>query len=208
MRSRPSGKFVRWSFRKVNWRSGQRKITPHLRQVGLFRVMSSMISQPHARSCRSPSSDPVCTRLHGWKAVCIHHMVVSLPHEGHSSVTDSPRLQPAETWSCIGASQAATRVIVPHVSGHTSKLPPSSAHLNRVINKRSPYEQIHAVGILLLIHWKGTYKHVLIFCTTNQFSFNIYIFLFIYLRWSYRKSWATIFCKVTCFIIDKPNTPP
>ena len=28
------------------------------------------------------------------------------------------------------------------------------------------------------------------------------------LRGSYRKSWATIFCKVTCFIIDKPNTPP
>ena len=28
------------------------------------------------------------------------------------------------------------------------------------------------------------------------------------IRWSYRKSWATIFCKVTCFIIDKPNTPP
>ena len=28
------------------------------------------------------------------------------------------------------------------------------------------------------------------------------------LRRSYRKSWATIFCKVTCFIIDKPNTPP
>ena len=28
------------------------------------------------------------------------------------------------------------------------------------------------------------------------------------LRVSYRKSWATIFCKVTCFIIDKPNTPP
>ena len=27
-------------------------------------------------------------------------------------------------------------------------------------------------------------------------------------RGSYRKSWATIFCKVTCFIIDKPNTPP
>jgi hypothetical protein len=27
-------------------------------------------------------------------------------------------------------------------------------------------------------------------------------------RVSYRKSWATIFCKVTCFIIDKPNTPP
>ena len=25
---------------------------------------------------------------------------------------------------------------------------------------------------------------------------------------SYRKSWATIFCKVTRFIIDKPNTPP
>ena len=25
---------------------------------------------------------------------------------------------------------------------------------------------------------------------------------------SYRESWATIFCKVTCFIIDKPNTPP
>ena len=25
---------------------------------------------------------------------------------------------------------------------------------------------------------------------------------------SYRKSLATIFCKVTCFIIDKPNTPP
>ena len=25
---------------------------------------------------------------------------------------------------------------------------------------------------------------------------------------SYRKSWATIFCQVTCFIIDKPNTPP
>ena len=24
---------------------------------------------------------------------------------------------------------------------------------------------------------------------------------------TYRKSWATIFCKVTCFIIDKPNTP-
>ena len=30
----------------------------------------------------------------------------------------------------------------------------------------------------------------------------------IILRGSYRKSWATIFCKVTCFIIDKPNTPP
>ena len=28
------------------------------------------------------------------------------------------------------------------------------------------------------------------------------------IRGSYRKSWATIFCKVTCFIIDKPNTPP
>ena len=28
------------------------------------------------------------------------------------------------------------------------------------------------------------------------------------IRVSYRKSWATIFCKVTCFIIDKPNTPP
>ena len=27
-------------------------------------------------------------------------------------------------------------------------------------------------------------------------------------RGSYRKSWATIFCKVTCFIIDKPITPP
>ena len=27
-------------------------------------------------------------------------------------------------------------------------------------------------------------------------------------RGTYRKSWATIFCKVTCFIIDKPNTPP
>jgi len=25
-------------------------------------------------------------------------------------------------------------------------------------------------------------------------------------RGTYRKSWATIFCKVTCFIIDKPNT--
>ena len=25
---------------------------------------------------------------------------------------------------------------------------------------------------------------------------------------SYRKSWATIFSKVTCFIIDKTNTPP
>ena len=29
-----------------------------------------------------------------------------------------------------------------------------------------------------------------------------------FIRGSYRKSWATIFCKVTCFIIDKPNTPP
>ena len=29
-----------------------------------------------------------------------------------------------------------------------------------------------------------------------------------YIRGSYRKSWATIFCKVTCFNIDKPNTPP
>ena len=29
----------------------------------------------------------------------------------------------------------------------------------------------------------------------------------LYVRGSYRKSWATIFCKGTCFIIDKPNTP-
>ena len=28
------------------------------------------------------------------------------------------------------------------------------------------------------------------------------------IRGSYRKSWTTIFCQVTCFIIDKPNTPP
>ena len=28
------------------------------------------------------------------------------------------------------------------------------------------------------------------------------------IRGSYRKSWATIFCKVTCFIIDKTITPP
>ena len=28
------------------------------------------------------------------------------------------------------------------------------------------------------------------------------------IRGPYRKSWATIFCKVTRFIIDKPNTPP
>ena len=29
-----------------------------------------------------------------------------------------------------------------------------------------------------------------------------------FIRGSCRKSWATIFCTVTCFIIDKPNTPP
>ena len=28
------------------------------------------------------------------------------------------------------------------------------------------------------------------------------------IRGSYRKSRATIVCKVTCFIIDKPKTPP
>ena len=28
------------------------------------------------------------------------------------------------------------------------------------------------------------------------------------IRGTYRKSWATNFCKVTCFIIDKPNTSP
>ena len=35
-----------------------------------------------------------------------------------------------------------------------------------------------------------------------------YFWIFTELRGSYRKSWATMFCKVTCFIIDKPNTPP
>ena len=45
-----------------------------------------------------------------------------------------------------------------------------------------------------------------------SFPEDLFIYLladiFIYLRGSYRKSRATIFCKVTCFIIDKPNTPP
>ena len=28
------------------------------------------------------------------------------------------------------------------------------------------------------------------------------------IRGLYQKSWATIFCKITCFVIDKLNTPP
>ena len=43
-------------------------------------------------------------------------------------------------------------------------------------------------------------------CTDRTFSFELISFVGI-IRGSYLKSWATIFCKVTCIIIDKPNTP-
>ena len=49
---------------------------------------------------------------------------------------------------------------------------------------------------------------LLMYLPLRSMDFEEHIFKMEFLRGLYRKSWATIFCKVTCLIIDKPNTPP
>ena len=54
----------------------------------------------------------------------------------------------------------------------------------------------------IYVFWVWAFRHIHEYYSPQTIS------TIKYLRGSYRKLWATIFCKVTCFIIDKPITPP